>query len=230
MKILLTASSRHGATDEVAAVIAEQLRAAGLEVDHTRPEDVADVEGYDAFVLGSAVYMTRWTEEAVDFTRRFSSALRDRPVWAFSVGLSGLPKGKIADPYRIGPAIDRSGGSHHVPGAFRPRRAECARTHHRPHGRRHRGRFPRSRGRARVGRLGGGHPVQWFVRREWRCRDSVSIGLSVCRSVGVTGVRVRLRAPLRVPRVRIPSAFHRLPAHCVRRAPHHQRRVSEATE
>ena len=58
MKILLTASSRHGATDEVAAVIAEQLRAAGLEVDHTRPEDVADVEGYDAFVLGSAVYMT----------------------------------------------------------------------------------------------------------------------------------------------------------------------------
>ena len=105
MKILLTASSRHGATDEVAAVIAEQLRAAGLEVDHTRPEDVADVEGYDAFVLGSAVYMTRWTEEAVDFTRRFSSALRDRPVWAFSVGLSGLPKGKIADPYRIGPVL-----------------------------------------------------------------------------------------------------------------------------
>ena len=105
MKILLTASSRHGATDEVAAVIAEQLRAAGLEVDHARPEDVADVEGYDAFVLGSAVYMTRWTEEAVDFTRRFSSVLRDRPVWAFSVGLSGLPKGKIADPYRIGPVL-----------------------------------------------------------------------------------------------------------------------------
>ena len=105
MKILLTASSRHGTTDEVAAVIAEQLRTAGLEVVQAQPEDVADVEGYDAFVLGSAVYMTRWTEEAVDFTRRFSGALRDHPVWAFSVGLSGLPKGKIADPNRIGPVL-----------------------------------------------------------------------------------------------------------------------------
>lgn len=122
MKILLTASSRHGATDEVAAVIAEQLRAAGLEVDHARPEDVADVEGYDAFVLGSAVYMTRWTEEAVDFTRRFRGALRDRPVWAFSVGLSGLPKGKIADPYRIGPVLLSIDPEDHItfPGRFDP--------------------------------------------------------------------------------------------------------------
>ena len=105
MKILLTSSSRHGTTDEVAAVIAEQLRAAGLDVVQARPEDVADGEGYDAFVLGSAVYMTRWTDEAVDFTRRFSGALRSHPVWAFSVGLSGLPKGKIADPNRIGPVL-----------------------------------------------------------------------------------------------------------------------------
>ena len=105
MKILLTSSSRHGTTDEVAAVIAEQLRTAGLEVVQARPEDVTDVEGYDAFVLGSAVYMTRWTDEAVDFTRRFSGALRGRPVWAFSVGLSGLPKGKMADPNRIGPVL-----------------------------------------------------------------------------------------------------------------------------
>ena len=105
MKILLTSSSRHGTTDEVAAVIAEQLRTAGLEVVQARPEDVTDVEGYDAFVLGSAVYMTRWTDEAVDFTRRFSGALRGRPVWAFSVGLSGLPKGKMADPNRVGPVL-----------------------------------------------------------------------------------------------------------------------------
>ena len=122
MKILLTSSSRHGTTDEVAAVIAEQLRTAGLEVVQARPEDVTDVEGYDAFVLGSAVYMTRWTDEAVDFTRRFSGALRGRPVWAFSVGLSGLPKGKMADPNRIGPVLLSIEPEDHitVPGRFDP--------------------------------------------------------------------------------------------------------------
>ena len=105
MKILLTSSSRHGSTDEVGAVIARELRLAGHDVEQARPEDVDDVTGYDAFVLGSAVYMTRWTPEAIDFTQRFSQELHSRPVWAFSVGLSGLPKGKISDPHRIGPVL-----------------------------------------------------------------------------------------------------------------------------
>lgn len=105
MNILLTCSSRHGSTDDVAAVIADRLREAGLDVTVAKPEDVTDVSGYDAFVLGSAVYMTHWTQEAVDFTQRFAEELRDHPVWAFSVGLSGLPKGKVSDPHRIGPVL-----------------------------------------------------------------------------------------------------------------------------
>ncbi|WP_108833196.1 flavodoxin domain-containing protein [Actinomyces sp. Marseille-P3109] len=105
MKILLTSSSRHGSTDEVAAVIAERLQAAQIDVETRRPEDVDSVDGYDAFILGSAVYMTKWTPEAVDFTKRFHDALKARPVWAFSVGLSGLPQGKVADPMRIGPVL-----------------------------------------------------------------------------------------------------------------------------
>lgn len=105
MKILLTSSSRHGSTDEVGQVIARRLRDAGLEVDQASPQDVADVTGYDAFVLGSAIYMTRWMPEAVEFTERFREHLAACPVWAFSVGLSGLPKGEVSDPYRIGPVL-----------------------------------------------------------------------------------------------------------------------------
>ena len=105
MKILLTSSSKHGSTDEVAAVIAERLQAAQIDVETKRPEDVDTVDDYDAFVLGSAVYMTKWTPEAVDFTKRFHDALKAKPVWAFSVGLSGLPKGKVSDPMRIGPVL-----------------------------------------------------------------------------------------------------------------------------
>ena len=105
MKILLTCSSRHGATESVAEVIAERLREADLTVDVAKPEDVTDVSGYDAFILGSSVYMTHWTPEAVDFTKRFREELEGHPVWAFSVGLSGLPKGAISDPHRIGPVL-----------------------------------------------------------------------------------------------------------------------------
>ena len=105
MKILLTSSSKHGSTDEVAAVIAERLQAAQITVEIKRPEDVDSVDGYDAFILGSAVYMTKWTSEAVDFTKRVHDDLKARPVWAFSVGLSGLPKGKVSDPMRIGPVL-----------------------------------------------------------------------------------------------------------------------------
>lgn len=122
MKILLTASSRHGATDEVAGAIAERLRAFGIDVDRARPEDVTSVEGYDAFVIGSAIYMTRWTDEAVGFTERFHKALVAHPVWAFSVGLSGLPKGRVADPRRIGPVLLSMEPEDHVtfPGRFDP--------------------------------------------------------------------------------------------------------------
>lgn len=124
MKILLTCSSRHGSTDDVAGVIAERLRAAGLDVTVAKPEDVTDVSGYDAFVLGSAVYMTHWTEEAVDFTKRFAEELRNHPVWAFSVGLSGLPKGKVSDPHRIGPVLLSIDPEDHVTfaGRFDPSR------------------------------------------------------------------------------------------------------------
>lgn len=122
MKILLTSSSRHGATDEVAGAIAERLRASGIDVDRARPEDVTSVEGYDAFVIGSAIYMTRWTDEAVDFTERFHRALIAHPVWAFSVGLSGLPKGRVADPRRIGPVLLSMDPKDHItfPGRFDP--------------------------------------------------------------------------------------------------------------
>ena len=124
MKILLTSSSRHGSTDEIATAIAEHLRAGGLEVDVRRPELVDDVDGYDAFILGSAIYMTRWTQEATEFTERFQQELSVKPVWAFSVGLSGLPQGRIADPHRIGPVLLSLDVENHVtfPGRFDPMR------------------------------------------------------------------------------------------------------------
>ncbi|WP_248372183.1 flavodoxin domain-containing protein [Actinomyces naeslundii] len=160
MKILLTSSSRHGSTDEVAAVIAERLQAAKIDVDIKRPEDVDVVDGYDAFILGSAVYMTKWTPEAVDFTERFHESLKVKPVWAFSVGLSGLPKGKVSDPMRIGPVLLAIDPEDHVtfPGRFDPSKLSL-----------------RERSIARLGGASEGDYRDWDQVRQWA--DAIATSL-----------------------------------------------------
>ena len=68
MRVLVTAASRHGGTDEIAKRIGDELGKAldfpALEV-HVRPADeVDDILTYDAAVIGSAIYMGRWQEPA----------------------------------------------------------------------------------------------------------------------------------------------------------------------
>ncbi|AYD89624.1 flavodoxin [Actinomyces sp. 2119] len=160
MRLLLTSSSRHGSTDEVAAVIAERLQGAGIDVDTCKPEEVESVDGYDAFVLGSAVYMTQWTPEAVEFTRRFSDVLSASPVWAFSVGLSGLPQGKVSDPKRIGPVLLAIEPEDHMvfPGRFDPGRLSL-----------------RERSIARLGGASEGDFRDWDQVRQWA--DAIAASL-----------------------------------------------------
>ena len=75
MKVLLTAASQHGATTEVAEAIARRLKADGLEVVCKPPQDVDSLEGFDAVICGSAVYMTQWMPAAHDFMERFAQEL-----------------------------------------------------------------------------------------------------------------------------------------------------------
>ena len=84
MKILVTASSKHGTTTEIADAIAERLRGAGFEVVRQAPQDVVDLNGIDAVIIGSAVYMTQWMEPAAAFLERFETQLNRIPVWAYS--------------------------------------------------------------------------------------------------------------------------------------------------
>ena len=105
MHILVTAASKHGATDEVADAIARRLTEAGFEVDRIAPGDVDSVEEYDAVVVGSAVYILQWMPAAHDFMERFARELAAKPVWAFSVGMNGVPKHAPQDPTRIGPLL-----------------------------------------------------------------------------------------------------------------------------
>lgn len=56
MRVLVTAASRHGATRSIANDVARQPCAAGHAAYDLDPEQVHDLDGVDAVVLGSAVY------------------------------------------------------------------------------------------------------------------------------------------------------------------------------
>lgn len=101
MRVLVAAASRHGAASEVAEAIGRTLAAAGVEADVTTPDAVADIDGYGAVVLGSAVYYGQWLPGAIDFMRRNRVPLAQRPVWLFSVGPIGSPEPKPAEEPRI---------------------------------------------------------------------------------------------------------------------------------
>lgn len=107
MRILVTAASKHGSAQEIANAVALRLQADGCDVDQLAPDDVHSLEGYDAVVVGSSVYMRQWMEPATQLVERFHSQLRQMPVWAFSVGMSGVPKRAPQDPRHIGPVATK---------------------------------------------------------------------------------------------------------------------------
>ncbi|MGC5626883.1 flavodoxin domain-containing protein [Georgenia sp. Z1344] len=100
MKILVVTSSKHGATDEVGDRIVEVLRAAGHLSRRVSPSSAVSLDGVDAVVVGSAVYMTQWMEAMRTFVSERAEVLRALPVWVFSVGLAGVPHGEVQDPMR----------------------------------------------------------------------------------------------------------------------------------
>jgi len=82
-------ASRHGGTAGIAARIAEVVRIAGADVVVADAADRPDPDGFDAYVIGSGVYMGSWLKEGLDFVERSQSRLASRPVWLFSSGPLG---------------------------------------------------------------------------------------------------------------------------------------------
>jgi len=102
MKVLVAAASRHESTREIAQAIAAGLVERGIESVAVPIEQVTTLDGFDAVVLGSAVYMGRWLGEARRFAQIHASALCRLPVWLFSSGPVGpadhpVPPGTPAD-------------------------------------------------------------------------------------------------------------------------------------
>ena len=91
MRVLVAAASRHGATQEIAEAIGRTLDAEGVHASVTPVAEAGDPTGYDAVILGSAVYMGHWLDAATKFVESRGAALSALPTWLFSSGPIGDP-------------------------------------------------------------------------------------------------------------------------------------------
>jgi menaquinone-dependent protoporphyrinogen oxidase len=113
MRVLVTAASKYGATAEIAAAIAEVLDEHGLEATVLSPEEVNGVDGYDAVVVGSAVYAGHWLKLAKELAERHARGLAGRPVWLFSSGPVGDPPKPEEDPVDVAEFVAATGAREH---------------------------------------------------------------------------------------------------------------------
>lgn len=88
-KVLVAYSSKHGSTIGIAEKIGTVLRDRGRWVEVRDVAGVGDPSGYDAVVLGSAVYVGGWRRDASRFLERHQHALASIPTWIFSSGPTG---------------------------------------------------------------------------------------------------------------------------------------------
>jgi len=89
LRVLVAYASKTGFTKGIAEFIGERLREHGTQADVLGVDSAKDLAGYDAFVIGSALYMQHWLKEAKNFISNNRALLCTRPVWLFSSGPVG---------------------------------------------------------------------------------------------------------------------------------------------
>jgi menaquinone-dependent protoporphyrinogen oxidase len=103
MKILIAYGTKRGATQGLSQMLANALVADGADVVVQPADAVADIDGFDAVVVGGSLYMGRWHRDAVRLVKRLAGDLASTPVWFFSSG----PIGEGADEHPDLPPVDK---------------------------------------------------------------------------------------------------------------------------
>jgi menaquinone-dependent protoporphyrinogen oxidase len=107
MKVLVAYGSKHGSTAEIAQRLGGWLGAAlaaadpSAEVDVMPADEVGELEGYGAVVIGSAVYAGHWVESATELVEKHGGFLSSVPVWVFSSGPVGDPPEPHEEPAEV---------------------------------------------------------------------------------------------------------------------------------
>lgn len=89
MRVLIVPASRFGGTAEIGRAMAATLRAEGLDVDVSQPDQMFNLSPYGAHIIGSSVYFGEWLDSAVTFVEEHAAEIRSKPTWLFSSGPFG---------------------------------------------------------------------------------------------------------------------------------------------
>ena len=155
-RALVAYASKHGGTAEIAEAIASELRDRGVDVEARPAADVRDLSGFDAVVIGSALYMNRWQGDAIDVLKRMEREGVRRPVWLFSSGPTG---GTAESNAKVSEAL---AGQPPAPGDAGKRGARLGIMGHATFG-------------GRVGDEMNGLLERWMPRGDWRDFDAVRV-------------------------------------------------------
>ncbi len=110
-RVLVAYGTKMGGTRGIAEVIGEELTSAGFAVEVNDARDVRDTSGFDAVVIGSAIYTARWRPEAVKLLARHAGRAKAMPTWLFQSGPCGNDAKplQLAAPHRVTRLADTLG-------------------------------------------------------------------------------------------------------------------------
>ncbi len=92
VRVLLGYATRAGSTAEVAEIIAEELRGRGCDVVVSNLSDDPTPEGYDRYVLGSAVQNMTWLPESLTWLKDHGKRVGQAAL--FSVSMTAVDPAK----------------------------------------------------------------------------------------------------------------------------------------
>jgi menaquinone-dependent protoporphyrinogen oxidase len=86
MRVLVTYGSKRGGTEGLAQMVTRGLLEEGLTVDLLPPGQIHGLDGYDAVIVGGALYANRWHRDSRRFVKRHIPELKQRQVYFFASG------------------------------------------------------------------------------------------------------------------------------------------------
>ena len=120
MRVLVTWGSTHEGIAGIAAHIAATLAKHGHQVTCLAARDGASPEGFEAAVIGSAIYANRWHHDARHFVEHNLRELRRIPTWLFSSGPLDEGADRSAPTQELRALLARTGAVEHVAFGDRP--------------------------------------------------------------------------------------------------------------
>jgi len=113
MNVLVAYASRHGGTKDIAERLALRLADHGHEVAAREIDENPAPRGFDAVILGSAVYMGHWLKSARHYLDEHLDELAERPLFVFSSG-PVVRDDQAEEPAEIAELLARLGPVEHV--------------------------------------------------------------------------------------------------------------------